>query len=67
LNWERSESHPADSLEEHCAFVVLQLTHPAPESIQPVLDQLEINLSVVKGESVNISLQMNTPKGILSL
>ncbi|MEN0050456.1 MAG: VOC family protein [Bacteroidota bacterium] len=67
LNWERSESHPADSLKDHCTLVKFQLIHPTPESIQSVLKKLEINLPVVKGESVNISLQMNTPKGILSL
>ncbi|MEM8526612.1 MAG: VOC family protein [Bacteroidota bacterium] len=66
IDWQRSESHPTDSLEQHCHLVELKLTHPNPDSLQEVLGQLNLNINISKG-AVNINAVIQSPKGLLVL
>ncbi|MEL6717718.1 MAG: VOC family protein, partial [Bacteroidota bacterium] len=66
IDWQHSESHPADGLEQHCSLVELQLFHPQPERLQEVLNQLDLKIQIVKGLT-SISALIQCPKGLIRL
>lgn len=66
IDWQHSESHPADGLEQCCSLVALKLAHPEPERLQRVLKQLNLELKITK-EAISITATIQTPKGLLTL
>jgi len=66
IDWQYSESHPADGLEEQCSLVELRLIHPQHEQLQKVLDQLNLEINITKG-TLGLTAVIQTPKGLLVL
>ena len=66
-DWRNSEVHPTDAMTEECTFVGFKFTHPNPEIVIEVLNELGMNAEVEKGEKVEIKAVINSPKGIVEI
>ena len=66
-DWQNSDVHPTKSLEDKCKLVELIVTHPTPQIIQPVFDELDIRLSISKQEFPSIKIKVQCPNGIIEI
>ena len=66
-DWSTSSVHPTDSLPEICTISSVFLSHPDPLGIQPVLDQLNIEIQVAKADEAKICVEINSPNGLKTL
>ncbi len=66
-DWQNSEVHPTESLEEKCQLLELNVFHPTPELIQPVFDELDIHLNISKSEIPSIKIKVQCPNGIIEI
>lgn len=67
VDWQDSELHPTQQMEQHCELIGLEFTHPEPNSLSKVLDQLFLDLDVVKGDKISIMAKIKCPNGIVIL
>jgi len=66
LDWKDSV-HPSTSLEQHCSITNITITHPESTAINDVLRQLELKLSYIKDSESTIIIELDTPKGIVTI
>ena len=66
IDWKDS-AHPASSLNCICRIATLQIYHPNPENIAPVLQQLQTELSIFPSDTMAIRLTLECPNGLISL
>jgi len=66
-DWQNSDVHPTDSMEEICQLLDLTVSHPTPELIQPVFDELDVNLNILKSEITSINIKIKCPNGIIKI
>lgn len=66
-DWRKSEVHPTDSMAKECEFIAFKFTHPNPEMILEVLNELGMTAEVLKGEKIKIKAIVNSPKGIVEI
>ena len=64
-DWQNSEAHPTDQLAEDCTLVSILFTHPQPNHILPIFEQLGINLDITQGSDIRIQIKVRGPKGIV--
>ncbi|MEM1122042.1 MAG: VOC family protein [Bacteroidota bacterium] len=62
-DWQQSDIHPTDSLPVQGELVHLKLSHPTPDTLQPVFDELNVDLVVEKAAIPTIHLVLETAKG----
>lgn len=68
VDWRRSDIHPHEALPDMgCSLVELCATHPEPELIIPVLEQLGAKLRVEKGTTAALRAKIECPFGIIEL
>lgn len=68
VDWSRSDIHPHEAMPDSgCSIIGLQLQHPDPERIRPVLQNLGVEVSVTKGEEPDIILVLRCPAGNVQL
>lgn len=67
IDWSASEKHPADGLPEKIKLLELSLTHPAPQRVQRLFEQLAINIVVKQADTIGITARLETPHGIMSI
>jgi hypothetical protein len=68
VDWRKSDIHPHEVLPNMgCSLVELYATHPEPELIMPLLDQLGVSLRVEKGAQVDLRMLVECPNGIIEL
>ena len=66
-DWQNSDIHPTDSLEKTCTLLDLTMRHPHPGSCSDVLSAFGYKDILSKGESPEISIRIQCPKGIIEL
>ena len=62
-DWQQSDIHPADQLEQHCSLTKLVASHPNPDQIIPFLKRLSARIEIIKSEEVCIKAYIQTPIG----
>lgn len=65
INWGKDSIHPTKNLEEKCQLIGLVFTHPKPNDLSWLWQQLNINFKIKKGENVAISAQIASPNGLV--
>lgn len=64
VDWRQSEIHPHDNLPDMgCSVVEMSATHPEPEKINAVLQQLGVKLTVKAGAVAGLRAVIRCPKG----
>ena len=66
-DWQQSTTHPTLQLPQQGALVDLQLIHPMPSRLQPILDKLEVKLTVVRGRESAIRVAIQCPAGRITI
>ncbi|MEL7222648.1 MAG: VOC family protein [Bacteroidota bacterium] len=66
-DWQHSDFHPTDKMEEQCQLLALSLYHPKAASIQPTIDALQLDMKVQQKEQIAIELSLATPKGVVNI
>ena len=66
-DWQQSTTHPTLQLPPQCELVDLQLIHPMPSTVQPILDKLELKLEVVRGEKPTIRVGIQCAAGRITI
>lgn len=66
-DWQNSAIHPTDSMPEQCQLISLCFTHPDPNSLRTTLNNLFLDIEVIKGDAIAIKMKMNTPNGIVEI
>lgn len=66
-DWQYSDFHPTDKMEEQCQLIALHLYHPHPAAIQPTIDALGLDMKVEKSVRIAIELSLGTPKGVVRI
>ena len=66
-DWQHSEIHPTDTMPTEYEFLGLRFTHPDPHSLTAVLDQLNLEVDIVKAPELAIKMKMKTPNGIVEI
>ncbi len=65
LDWSQSEMHPTEVLAPSgFELYRIQLTHSEPGTITPVLQALDVEVGLVKGETAKINALLIGPNGI---
>ncbi len=67
IDWSQSSAHPTDNLDDSCRLMDISLHHPRPESIEPTLRQLSVDLSVTQSDRVAIKIKVQCPNGIVEI
>ncbi len=64
VDWRASDIHPNEAMPDMgCSVVEIQLSHPQPSTIQPVLQELDAPLVVAKADTPRIGLLLRCPAG----
>ncbi|TXF89914.1 VOC family protein [Neolewinella aurantiaca] len=64
VDWSTSDIHPHDALPDMgCRIVEVQLYSPEPENVQPVLEQLGVEVVALPAKETMIKVVLNTPSG----
>ena len=64
VDWSASDIHPHEALPAMgCAVVRLELSHPRPKELRPVLRELGVALTVVRADEPGIQLVLRCPAG----
>lgn len=66
-DWQASDVHPTDSLNETCSLLGLNFEHPDPELYLDVLSNFGYKDLLSKGDSPKISIRIQCPSGIIDL
>lgn len=65
LDWSQSEMHPTEVLEPTpFKLKKIQLTHPEPEKISQLLNELDVKAALTKGVAPTIHAQLQGANGI---
>lgn len=67
IDWTGSKHHPADKLEPVCQLVEFVVSDPQPEKLLPLWKGLEVGVRLQEGEEKGFSLEVNSPKGLVSI
>lgn len=68
VDWSKSDIHPHEALPDMgCSIVELQLRHPGPGKIEPVLLELGVQLAVSTSSDPEIKLVLQCPNGKIML
>ncbi|WP_020571611.1 VOC family protein [Neolewinella persica] len=68
VDWRKSDVHPHEVLPNMgCSLVEVYATHPEPEMVLSVLEQLGVGLRVEKGPQIDLRMKLECPKGIIEL
>jgi len=67
IDWKDKENHPTKTLPKLCKLLKLYATHPMPASIEPIFENLGVEITLVKGEEISIKAVIEGPNGILEL
>ncbi len=66
-DWTQSDVHPTDALEPRCSLKNISLFHPDPMKLQGILNDLNINIEILHGDEAQISIDLMSPNGLVSL
>jgi len=66
-DWSSSDIHPTDSLPRGLQLETLECYHPDPSTIQPIFDQLDIEVVIHRAASAKIKIAISSPNGIVTL
>ena len=68
IDWSKSEQHPADALPDMgCEVLRIFGQHPAPQTIRPLLESLNVALELEKAPSVSLHATLRCPNGEVTL
>lgn len=67
IDWSNSSAHPTANLEQACELIKLELSHPQPDKIQPLFENLDLKMAIQKADKVSIRIHINSHKGIVIL
>ncbi len=68
VDWRASDIHPHKAMPNMgCSITEIQLLHPSPAGIEPVLRLLGVDISVVKSPEAEIRLVVQSPNGEVRL
>lgn len=67
VDWSASDTHPTDHLDPVCSLVKLYLQHPDPEQKQDLLQSLGVDLTIKRGDTIQIKAEIKCPNGIVIL
>lgn len=67
VDWQESTHHPTDKLSAICPLKNLQLYHPHPTTIQPVLDNLSIDITIQQADTPRIAIQIKGRYGLVEI
>lgn len=68
IDWSESEVHPTKVLSEPvCEIIDFYATHPKPEKINQVFQQLKYPMNIKTTNEVSLKLTLRTPNGIIQL
>ena len=66
IDW-GSGPHPADTAPVGATFIGLRAEHPEPDAVVSLLQDLDLNLEVVRGPQVALVATLEGPKGTVEL
>ncbi len=66
-DWQNSDVHPTDQMQLACQLLEVKLSHPNPESLQPLFDQLSIEQQIHKSEKPELKILLKCPNGIVEI
>ncbi|MEM9834226.1 MAG: VOC family protein [Bacteroidota bacterium] len=66
-NWQYSDIHPSEPLPEQCHLLRISAVHPDPNSLYPVLNYFYPEFELTQAEQVSLSIEIQTPNGVLYL
>ena len=66
LDWGDS-THPSEELKSECHLKQIKVIHNDPSLISDVMTSLSIDIPILKGEHPRIEVELNTPKGLVTL
>ena len=66
IDWGESV-HPTTSLEPACKLVSMVLKHPYHTEIQEVMENINLDFKLEKGEQPSISIVVDSPNGLIKL
>lgn len=66
-DWQHSDTHPSEQLPEQCRLLKISATHPNPDSLYPVLNYFYPELDVDQANQVSLSIDIQTPRGVVHL
>lgn len=68
IDWSESDTHPHEVLPDMgCTLIEMYATHPTPEKITPILEELKYDLRIEKSNKTTIQITLDTPNGIVHL
>jgi len=66
-DWQDSELHPTDQMDIACTLLDVKLSHPDPDSLQPLFDQLSIDQKIQKADKPSMKMVLKCPNGIMEV
>lgn len=66
-DWQHSVAHPTDSLPQVCQLISMEFTHPQPQMVTPTMDQLGIDLDLIKSQKISIKANIQSPNGLIQI
>ena len=63
VDWSKSSSHPCQDLTEACSIRDIQLSHPTPNELNQLFNELELDLQIRSGQP-EIRVAIESPKGV---
>lgn len=66
-DWSKSPLHPTDRLKDGCELMHIELLHPKPEDILSLIEELDIEIEIVKYDRARIKIHVSTPNGMVVL
>ena len=67
IEWDAGCPHPAETSPEGVELLQLIGYHPSPDTIQPMLDALRVDLEVRVGDSPRLVALLDSPNGPIEL
>lgn len=68
IDWSHSETHPFQQLPSmDCKLLEMSFSHPQPELISNIFEQLGIDFGIEKRSAATITAKIRGPKGIIEL
>lgn len=66
IDWKDSP-HPGASTPTGCELINIRATHPKADQIRQMLRVLDLELDVQRGENISLTVELQTPNGIVKI
>lgn len=67
IEWGAGTPHPAETSAQGVVLLELSLLHPQPQSVEPMLRALAVELPVAEGPRPEMRARLSTPRGVVVL